>query len=173
MKLKTNSDDAVSPVVGVMLMLVVTIVIAAVITAFATGTVSDAPSSPSVMLEISNPSGSGFDIVHKGGDALTLSNIEISVESVGGYDNGMVRFYSIPLNNDYVIQRGTSLSVPGKGSEPDTVISAGDVIRLSNLYYGKPTPFPAGVELIWTVSDIPTNTLLAEGKYVVVDSESI
>ena len=36
-----KSDDAVSPVLGVMLMVVVTIVIGAVIAAFATGMVAD------------------------------------------------------------------------------------------------------------------------------------
>ena len=32
-----KSDDAVSPVIGVMLMLVITVIIAAVVTGFATG----------------------------------------------------------------------------------------------------------------------------------------
>ena len=42
MKLKkTETDDAVSPVVGVMLMLVVTILVAAVVTTFATGLTSE------------------------------------------------------------------------------------------------------------------------------------
>ena len=47
-----NSGDAVSPVVGVMLMLVVTIIIAAVVSAFAGSTVSGTQKAPSASLEI-------------------------------------------------------------------------------------------------------------------------
>jgi FlaG/FlaF family flagellin (archaellin) len=46
-----NSGDAVSPVVGVMLMLVVTIIIAAVVSAFAGSTVSGTQKAPSASLE--------------------------------------------------------------------------------------------------------------------------
>lgn len=51
MNLKERKEDAVSPVIGVMLMLVVTIVIAAVVAAFASGVVTDANPAPSVVLD--------------------------------------------------------------------------------------------------------------------------
>lgn len=50
--LKKN-DDAISPVIGVMLMLVVTIIIAAVVAAFATGLTTDAEASPNAVLDVS------------------------------------------------------------------------------------------------------------------------
>ena len=46
-----KKEDAVSPVIGVMLMLVVTIVIAAVVAAFAGGIATDTEPTPSVILE--------------------------------------------------------------------------------------------------------------------------
>ena len=45
-----KKEDAVSPVIGVMLMLVVTIVIAAVVAAFAGGIATDTEPTPSVVL---------------------------------------------------------------------------------------------------------------------------
>ena len=50
MNLKERKEDAVSPVIGVMLMLVVTIVIAAVVAAFAGGIATDTEPTPSVVL---------------------------------------------------------------------------------------------------------------------------
>ena len=49
MNLKERNEDAVSPVIGVMLMLVVTIVIAAVVAAFAGGIATDTEPTPSVV----------------------------------------------------------------------------------------------------------------------------
>jgi len=48
-----KNEDAVSPVVGVMLMLVVTIIIAAVVSGFAGGLVSSAESTPSITMDVS------------------------------------------------------------------------------------------------------------------------
>ena len=47
-----KSDDAVSPVLGVMLMVVITVVIAAVITTFATGVVGDTKAAPVAVLDV-------------------------------------------------------------------------------------------------------------------------
>lgn len=48
-----KTEDGVSPVVGVMLMLVVTIIIAAVVTGFASGMIGSAEKSPSLTMDIS------------------------------------------------------------------------------------------------------------------------
>lgn len=66
-----RGEDAVSPVVGVMLMLVVTIIIAAVVSAFAGGIGKTTDKAPTVSLEvhIANDGtwgGSGFDLAVKG-----------------------------------------------------------------------------------------------------------
>ncbi|MBR5814781.1 MAG: type IV pilin, partial [Methanocorpusculaceae archaeon] len=49
---KLKNDDAVSPVIGIMLMLVVTIVIAAVVAAFASGLSSDIEKAPNTVLDV-------------------------------------------------------------------------------------------------------------------------
>lgn len=80
-RIKEHKDDAVSPVVGVMLMLVVTIVIAAVVSGFAGGLASSQEKAPQASIAVStgyvsgtgtsNPSGH-FDIKfeHMGGDPI-------------------------------------------------------------------------------------------------------
>jgi archaeal type IV pilus assembly protein PilA len=49
---RKNGEDAVSPVVGVMLMLVVTIIIAAVVSGFAGGLMTDQKKSPTIAMDI-------------------------------------------------------------------------------------------------------------------------
>jgi len=51
--LKKSDDDAISPVIGIMLMLVVTIIIAAVVAAFSTGLISDTEVPPNAVLDVS------------------------------------------------------------------------------------------------------------------------
>ena len=86
-----KSDDAISPVIGVMLMLVITVVIAAVITVFATGTVADTEIAPTAVLDVEiygyNPAlfdngvevvgAPDFHITHIAGDAVDTKDIEI------------------------------------------------------------------------------------------------
>ena len=74
-------DDAVSPVIGVMLMLSITIIIAAVLMAFAGGMADTKPSTPSVDLSAEFVK-SGEDIVlrlsHNGGDTLNPKDIRVT-----------------------------------------------------------------------------------------------
>ena len=81
-----KSDDAISPVIGVMLMLVITVVIAAVITVFATGTVADTEIAPTAVLDVEiydyyqaipGVGGPDFHITQISGDALDTSKLEI------------------------------------------------------------------------------------------------
>ena len=67
---KSNKDDAVSPVIGVMLMLVVTIIIAAVVATFASGLGTDIEKAPNAVLDVS------------------------IYENINSFDGGM--YYSLP-----------------------------------------------------------------------------
>jgi FlaG/FlaF family flagellin (archaellin) len=104
MKHMHNKDEAVSPVVGVMLMLVVTIIIAAVVSGFAGGLAGDTNKAPQASItakEIvvneaydANNGNWNQDIVtgkcddvyvvfeHMGGDGINLNNIEIHLGSL-------------------------------------------------------------------------------------------
>lgn len=68
---KTGMDDhAVSPVVGVMLMLVVTIIIAAVVSAFAGGLSESTAKAPQLSIGAEVHDGSHIIIDFKGGDTI-------------------------------------------------------------------------------------------------------
>ena len=74
-------DDAVSPVIGVMLMLSITIILAAVLMAFAGGMADTKPATPSVDLSaafVKNSSDIVLCVSHNGGDALNPDDIKVT-----------------------------------------------------------------------------------------------
>ena len=74
-------DDAVSPVIGVMLMLSLTIILAAVLMAFAGGMADTKPATPSVDLSaafVKNGSDIVLCVSHNGGDALNPDDIKVT-----------------------------------------------------------------------------------------------
>lgn len=89
--MKNNkTEDAVSPVIGVMLMLVITVVIAGVVSVFGVGMAGDTEPAPTVILDVQILSNFGaldngagalrgpdFQIRHVSGDALDTGDIEI------------------------------------------------------------------------------------------------
>ena len=174
MKRHERNEDAVSPVVGVMLMLVVTIVIAAVITTFATGMAGDSTSTtPMALLEAGNqqvisaqiPTSDGsrdgyllktFDIIHKGGDEIALENIQIVVDPKGGMAS-----YRIML-----VLTEAELTVPGKTGD-DIVVSTGDRIRITLNTGSANEMCETGSLVKWTVSDIRTTGIIGKGEFVV------
>ena len=74
-------DDAVSPVIGVMLMLSITIIIAAVLMAFAGGMADTKPATPSVDLSaefVKSDEGIVLRLSHNGGDVLNPKDIKVT-----------------------------------------------------------------------------------------------
>ena len=80
-----KKEDAVSPVIGVMLMLVVTIVIAAVVAAFAGGLATETESAPVAVLDADvYETGPKLVLRSLSGDALKLEETAVSIQSVQG-----------------------------------------------------------------------------------------
>ena len=75
MKKTEQKDDAVSPVVGVMLMLVVTIIIAAVVAAFASGVTADVEKAPNTVLDVK---------IYENYMSGSYSYPSIQIKSIGG-----------------------------------------------------------------------------------------
>lgn len=84
--IQKKSDDAISPVIGVMLMLVVTVVIAAAVTIFATGVVGETEPAPVAVLDVQilnqgqmlrDCVGPELFITHISGDPVDTADIEI------------------------------------------------------------------------------------------------
>ena len=80
-----KKEDAVSPVIGVMLMLVVTIVIAAVVAAFAGGIATDTEPTPSVVLTADvYKSSNKVTIQSLSGDRLEIAKLDVRVYGEDG-----------------------------------------------------------------------------------------
>ena len=93
MNLTHKKEDAVSPVIGVMLMLVVTIVIAAVVAAFAGGIATDSEPTPAVILEatVYDMGGETKDKVvlqSLSGDRLEFAKLSVKVYGEKGEEYG-------------------------------------------------------------------------------------
>ena len=79
---KAQKEGAVSPVIGVMLMLVVTIVIAALVSSFASGITTSQDRAPVVTLDVKISAAEGgmskyVQIEHLGGETLKLGEVRI------------------------------------------------------------------------------------------------
>lgn len=77
MSRSSRNDAAVSPVVGVMLMLVVTIIIAAVVSAFSGGLSQTSSKAPQISIGAEAHNGDYILVDHKGGDAISGGTIII------------------------------------------------------------------------------------------------
>ena len=146
MKQQVKKEEAVSPVIGIMLMLVVTIVVAAVITGFAMDLSKDTNKTPTAIFE-AQWDNDGFTLKHKGGDPIRLQDMQIVFEQIrAGDSTGITHTIS-----------GDKLSILGKSSKD--AASVGDVIQIND------SPI-AGSVGFWTLKYAPTNGLIASGSIV-------
>ncbi len=76
-----TGDDAVSPVIGVILMVAITVILAAVIAAFVLGLGDSGESAPQVSFDYGYNENSGnLSVTVQSGDVFDAGNIEVSVE---------------------------------------------------------------------------------------------
>ena len=83
---ETESDGtrAVSPVIGVILMVAITVILAAVIGSFVLGLGESVDSAPQASFDFSvNETEDSLVVTHRGGDTIEINNIEVRV---GGSD---------------------------------------------------------------------------------------
>ena len=106
-----KKEDAVSPVIGVMLMLVVTIVIAAVVAAFAGGLGSDVEMAPTAALNIDIYSDGEIKIEHLSGEALVTKDISIKVTDADGAVKADANLYEKGSYKELSFTPGTTTKV--------------------------------------------------------------
>ncbi|QSG05312.1 type IV pilin [Halapricum desulfuricans] len=80
MKLKElfTDDDAVSPVIGVILMVAITVILAAVIASFVLGLGDTTNTTPTATLDFDDD-GSTVTVVHQSGDTLEGNNLNLKL----------------------------------------------------------------------------------------------
>ena len=153
-----HSENGVSPVVGVMLMLVVTIIIASVVSAFAGGLWGNTDKAPVVTIQAS--------IVLN--DTSNLGNNNITLTDMGG-DPFQIKDVKLIVSNDtwnMVFTNATSsnANLMKFNYEGDT---APNLIRAGDKFLGNYTPtsyFISGQEYKWSLIHIPSQKTIATGK---------
>jgi archaeal type IV pilus assembly protein PilA len=129
MKMQKN-DRAISPVIGVMLMLVVTIIIAAVVSAFAGGSAGGVSKAPQATIQGTYSQSKGMTISHTGGDAIPISSTTIFIRPTKAFGSDYSK-YSWQVNKSVVFD--------GNGNPWTTsrVFQPGDTATISknNLTY--------------------------------------
>jgi flagellin-like protein len=80
-----TDDRAVSPVIGVILMVAITVILAAVIGTFVLGLGQNVQSTPSASFNFDfNDSSKNVDVTHNGGDRLEVGDNTGTIELTGG-----------------------------------------------------------------------------------------
>ena len=104
---KTEKDDAVSPVVGVMLMLVVTIIIAATVAVFATGIGSDMDTIPVAQVSATYSTNGTLAITHVYGDVIDFAEVDVIVNPSTGFGLGYrTMAWTVPASNGAYLDVG-------------------------------------------------------------------
>lgn len=161
---RTRHEEAVSPVVGVMLMLVVTIIIAGLIAVFASGSVGSASSTPVTIFtvkDITTKTTPGYtnstyidyvEFAHKGGDTLTLDGIRVEFTCYGMVTSVSTQYLSSTSGNNG--------------------LSTGDVLKVKSFESGNTIMVgldsAEGVPVSYKILDATSNNVIASGSFVVV-----
>ena len=130
-----KNESAVSPVVGVMLMLVVTIIIAAVVAAFSGGLSSGTTKAPQAAIQATYSQSKGMTITHSGGDAIPLATTTVFVRPTKSFGNN-ADAYSWQINKTVVFTNQTQTWATGRAILPGDTAS----ISVANLSYVQQRP---------------------------------
>ncbi len=154
-----KNEDAVSPVIGVILMVVITVIIAAILAVFSFG-IGGPAKAPEVNLKYSAvdnaTANTTLKITHEGGDALILKDEKITVTYAANGTDAL----PIPLNPPQAVQMDAT-STAWQTTTLDT-LAAGQVIS-GPLAGGANT----GTILEVKIVDIPTGQLISKSRVVV------
>ena len=120
-----KKEDAVSPVIGVMLMLVVTIVIAAVVAAFAGGLGSDVEMAPTAALDIDVYADGTVKIESLSGESLIKSDITVKAGE-----------HSAALGSSGTLSPGSTVTIDLNG-DTNNAFNSGDFVTVTVIANGK------------------------------------
>jgi len=115
-----TDDEAVSPVIGVILMVAITVILAAVIGAFVLGIGGSQETAPQASFQWGS---GGSTVIHAGGDALEHNNLGTSA---GSLDGGTDSTYTA---GDTVVSgiSGDSVTITWESPSSDTTNIIGEL----------------------------------------------
>jgi archaeal type IV pilus assembly protein PilA len=158
-------SEAVSPVVGVMLMLAVTVMIAAVVSTYAGGFSDGAEKTPQSTIRTTPDLGlHRIYFEHNGGDPFTISSINVvlrsgdnktslSANDVGG--NKLKAFEEVGSNSgkDTAVMAGDTFFIEGEGIGSGTGMKFGNMILTNN------------TQITWLIVDRETSKTISMGSF--------
>ena len=116
----SKKEDAVSPIVGVMLMLVATIIVAAIVAAFAGGMAAEVDSSPNIIITGTYSQTDGLILKHVSGDSV--SGADIYVRPADGFSTSYhkLSWKSTSIAENKVWSAGDIITVEADKIQPET-----------------------------------------------------
>ena len=129
--MKIRNDSAVSPVVGVMLMLVVTVIIAAVVSAFAGGMAENQDRVPQVKLHSTFSISKGMVIQHQGGDPLAMHDLAFTIWDGPTFGPNVEQSTKQALNMANITGPSGACVMAADGSFAVTAFRAGESLAIS------------------------------------------
>ena len=134
----SKKEDAVSPIVGVMLMLVATIIVAAIVAAFAGGMAAEVDSSPNIIITGTYSQTDGLILKHVSGDSV--SGADIYVRPADGFSTSYhkLSWKSASIPENAVWSAGDIIEVEAENIQPETdgAKDSGTNHDGSSSYYG-------------------------------------
>lgn len=136
--MRQDNYEAVSPVVGVMLMLVVVIIIAAVVSAFAGGVSESTEKSPTVTIRGTYSQEKGMAIEHTGGSTIATMDTNLMVRPSKTFGNAEHMVWTV---NKSTITAASGLDgtawTKGSGSSGTKSFTSGDTAYILPPYHEK------------------------------------
>lgn len=159
MKFRKN-DEAVSPVIGVILMVAITVILAAVIAAFVFG--MGAPTkTPQTQLQFTAAT-SGLTVTQSGGDTLLLKNEKITIKDAV---KGTVLLPAITLDSAGLFTNSTGSLQTTLAPGYAVNATAANIILIGS---NSTIPWPVTGSVIQiTVMDVPSGQLIANTQVTV------
>jgi hypothetical protein len=131
--MKKMYDNAVSPVVAIMLMLVVTIIIAAVVSGFAGSAVTGQKKAPQALVNGKFSILNGMEITHAGGDALATKDLVFTIKNGKTFGPNLEQTTAQIVNKSYISDTtGQFLLENYDGSSAIPSFKSGDTLFISN-----------------------------------------
>ena len=124
-------EQAVSPVVGVMLMLVVTIIIAAVVSAFAGGAIGSQTKTPQATIKGVFSQSGGMQIINTGGDTLSAANLMFTVVDDDNFGQGLSSTTVQILSPQIITDSNGNALMNNDGSSNVTSFKPGQTLYIS------------------------------------------
>ena len=121
-----KNEDAVSPVIGVILMVAITVILAAVIAAFVFGMAGNIQKTKVVAATVSQPTATTIVVTYQGGqDAATLNYIRADVAGATSYTPAWGGFMNSTAAPAGTVAVGCSTTANGNFAARDHVIVTG------------------------------------------------